>query len=247
MVEQDRQRYLAQFGVAQWYARSVIPGAASSPEFEFAELAAAPVKNSAQPQSRTDASHLPETTARRSPVSVGVPAKITQLKSPVAGSLADQVQAGEVGKNSTPEAFLDTSAENDSAVQTLAKVIAGKIILVADLSGDEAIRDQEISLLQNIAKAISAEGDLDEIEQFSWPPLPQANLPGHTRQMKEALLQRWMQSVSGTPLVFMGQNVPGFLSQTKILPLMSLASLLRRPVQKKEVWQRLSQFVQSAE
>ncbi len=242
VVEQDRQRYLAQLGVTQWYARQHLPGAGPSPKFEFAEIVT-PARSI--PSSQIRAPAQAEKSVPRRPVPVDVAAVASALKAPAqppSGKTEKETPAS-IGSNSKTS----TDTDFDISPLSLAKVTAGKVILIAELDTDERRREQELSLLLNIAKAVSGPEESGEIDQFSWPPLPQANLPGHTRQMKEALLQRWILAEAGMSRVYMGQETPALKVQNKSMQLTSLGSMLREPAQKKEVWRRLSQFVQSVE
>ncbi|OZG72023.1 hypothetical protein BTA51_18670 [Hahella sp. CCB-MM4] len=242
MVEQDRQRYLAQFGVVQWYARRELPGAATSPGFVFAEPeVAAPTRPSAlslvesKPSQPPAASHpkAPAASPQRPNIADIAPLPIDQVAKTLSSGDEDSEASGE----NVPHSKTD-----DKAVTYLG-CITRNISFVAELVGEILPESMppEVSLFRNIVSACAA-GDTTDMRMFQWPPLPHPGLPGHTAENKWLLVNRWVKGEtndSSMKVVFFG-TVPETMSQhAEWVVQPDLRQVLEQPLLKRGIWNTL--------
>ncbi len=243
VIEQDRQHYLAQFGVVQWYARAQLPGAAPSPGFVFAEVEETPqhrpsalslVENKSPQMSPTPQSERLKTSPQRPNIADIAPFPIEQADSATVPVSDDE------GRATGSEAFRSTP--DDKAVTYLG-CLTRNISFVAQFEGEilpESV-SSEMTLFRNIVAACDSTGTA-ETRTFQWPPLPHPGLPGHTAENKWLLLNRWVSGGKGDSsarIVFFGALPETLGQKSNWIVQPSLRQALEQPLLKREIWHSL--------
>ncbi|WP_157497013.1 hypothetical protein [Hahella ganghwensis] len=239
MLEQDRQRYLAQFGVTQWYARELMPGAACSPRFEFAEPEEVVSENlavsspsSASTGLKQQQKHKPSFesfSAQRPNIADIAPEPVEKTVEKTAPLSSEDVQA-------------DDSERDEKAVCYVGYMSSG-ISFVAEIDGPDLPEPvmPEVTLLKNIVTAC-VKGNPPNLQTFQWPPLPHPGLPGHTSENKSLALCRWLAAEnhnSNFPIVFFGQVPEKFRQQGNVVEQPGLRQVLDQPILKRDIWNSL--------
>ncbi|MDC0664103.1 hypothetical protein [Marinobacter sp. SS21] len=248
--EASRQFYLGQFGVRMWYARSPLPGAAPSPEFDFAERASASPAplNAVLPSPReTDrADRAGKLAALQGLMNGEAPAR-TEERAPVAS----------VEPSHSPAPSEAVAAEEKAAVAAPEPSIAVRanwgfwvgedVLLVSELSDDASFQLQA-ALAQNILKAI----DQSSSNSFrvQWPVFNNPLAPGGDRKTLISVVKGQLESHAGKHVILLGVLMPLAAEdrETMIQELWgrvvvdapgSLAALSTDPVAKRALWDML--------
>lgn len=267
-TEAERQFYLGVAGVRLWYARSPLPGAAPSPEFEFPEEAsAAPGDGYRVPQE--PAAEVTPVATRKPSEKGGKPSGAVNLQALMETSKPEASRKESPSPATGPEA--QPEAENgglpnearSAAVESEAALFRQKLnlrfwfgrrfVLVSDLSGEASLRLQE-TLATNILKSI---GDQDArvLGPVLWPVFNNPLLPGNRLPDLVDVLKGVLEPLDGQQVILLG--VPGSgdesagehwfaqaLGKEPVLVFShTLAELAGNPELKKQLWLRLKPFV----
>lgn len=255
LTESQRQFYLGAAGIRCWYARSPLPGAAASPEFEFDEPAAAalvPVDVQAAPlaDSASVAASRERLTrlqalmggagaSASAPEPVSVPQALPEPAEPVqAEAPADEVRA-------PAEAEM---RENGAADAEQPNVhwgiwVAPGVVILGTLSEGASLRLQD-TLAANILKALG--GEPVQRHEIRWPVFGNARIAGNDRAGLVALLTGLAKEFSGRRLVVLGIPQVGEDWMGDVLPdvvvnfPISLAAMSTDPTAKRDLWHQLS-------
>lgn len=220
-TETERQFYLGAAGIRLWYARSPLPGAAPSPEFEFppeqprAEQAApVPIPSPG----------VPTRTGRKSSSSQGRSkgngARIADLQALMGEQpVARKVPAPEPAATaSVPEAVAETEKEPETrpaepslpaAVETLDVRIwaGGRVALIVDLSADASLRLQE-ALAENILASLGERQPRD-LGRIGWPIFNNLRVPGSSAGHLVEVLRSVLAGLQEHDILVLGQASGG--------------------------------------
>ncbi len=243
-----RQQKLASMGVAQWYARVRLPGAAESVRFMVAQ--AAPVSAAAVPSSavglssESGASSVPSAdTARHLLQEVSEPVSESRGGVELLAGLSPAEGGGQVAAPS-----VEAGAVHQVALS--ASLYTCGAWLIASLEARGAWVPQEQALLTNILRACGAPYESLEFHgEFEWPVFSSPKLPSGQVTYLQACFKEWVSAVSkgepGRSLMFGSTDELDLLdnvvqgSDAAIRVDVSLASMLSMPVRKAQVWRAL--------
>ncbi len=266
-TEAERQFYLGVAGVRLWYARSPLPGAAPSPEFEFPEEVSAVSEEAPVAPERTP--DVSPGVGKKPSGNSGKPSRAVNLKSlmetssePPSGAAATPIPAKPVAE---PEQKADTAASDASPVVGEAEAapfrhklnlrlwVGRRFVLVSDLSGEASLRLQE-TLAGNILTSIGDQ-QARELGPVLWPVFNNPLLPGNRLPDLVNVLRGVLEGLDGQKVVLLG--VPGSAQEAAsghwfagalgrepelVFP-HTLAELAGNPELKKELWRLLKPFV----
>lgn len=265
-TEAERQFYLGVAGVRLWYARSPLPGAAPSPDFEF------PEEVSSSPE------ELPAATEPRAPVAPAVtrkpseksakPARAVNLQSLMEASAPESSGATATPPSAgpEPEAEQETGAaaneprrsvDESKAAPFRQKLnlrlwVGRRFVLVTDLSGEASLRLQE-TLAGNILKSV-ADQEARELGPVLWPVFNNPLIPGNRLADLIDVLKGVLEPVEAQQVILLGVldsgDQPGadhwFAQALGRKPELvfphTLAELAGNPELKRQLWQLLKPF-----
>ncbi|MDO6441273.1 2-isopropylmalate synthase [Marinobacter sp. 2_MG-2023] len=270
-TEAQRQFYLGVAGIRLWYAREPLPGAAPSPELEFADPG--------EPEQAPIPGH---TMAARKPGGPGTPnpapalsgsnqrggqriASLQALMEKSAGVSEKELPAAEVPVD---EALSSSDSHDSATSETRPKVPEDKTfklnlavfsgehhLLVAGISKEASLRLQEI-LAANILKSLGEEKSR-LVEWVQWPVFNNTLVAGGSTANLMAVLQHVFRDAGGKKVVVLGNidgadavqgGAGGWLSEAlercpDIECEYSLAELASNPGAKRSLWQQLRPLV----
>ncbi|MGF2736932.1 2-isopropylmalate synthase [Marinobacter sp. DUT-1] len=264
-TEAERQFYLGVAGVRLWYARSPLPGAAPSPEFEFPEEVSAATEELRA--AREPAAGVRSAVANKPAGKSEKPSRAVNLQSLMETSAPESSGTTAVSPSNGPEAKSEqeAGAANDSNQSTsefetapfrqrlnLRLWVGRRFVLVSDLSEEASLRLQE-TLAANILKSI---GDRDPqvLGPISWPVFNNPLLPGNQLPDLVDVLKGVLEALDGQRVILLG--VPGSGAEATgdhwfaralgrepelVFP-HTLAELAGNPELKKNLWQLLKPF-----
>ncbi|MFO7530284.1 MAG: 2-isopropylmalate synthase [Marinobacter sp.] len=265
-TEAERQFYLGVAGVRLWYARSALPGAAPSPEFEFPEeVSGAAEELGVAPGPTADVSPA---VASKPAGKSAKPSRVVNLQSLMETSAPESSGTTATSQRIGPEAESDQEAgtpANDSRQSTSESEVAlfrhklnlrfwvgRRFVLVSDLSGEASVRLQE-TLAANILKSI---GDRDPqvLGPILWPVFNNPLLPGNRLPDLVDVLKGVLEPLDSQRVILLG--VPGSGAEAAgghwfaralgrepelVFP-HTLAELAGKSGLKKNLWQLLKSF-----
>jgi len=236
--ERLRQHYLTQMGVAVWYSRCEMPGAAASPVFDFGdnavakESAPASIKSAADILSNLSAvssvtiapeSNAPEPKALTTPITPAtVPAEGMQhalgQEPGITLSTATQSAVVPVFDGPTSSVHVNEAKQENFDELALMLWVGERHWFLSDNDSEfpEVLKQQ---LLLNIASAIGEKVGGAEVINFNWPFFGNRRLPGNDRASMLSLLQEWVS------LKLVSDELTGFLMGERVAQI-----LLQKPL-----------------
>lgn len=246
--EAQRQFYLSVAGIRMWYARSALPGAAPSPDFDYSSQASEWV------------SPVPPATDKPEPDPGSAPGPSVEW-SGLKAMVADQ-KAGEVPGSETARAHLATGYRESSTGPAakspresvgptrqpleLGLWIGSRCALISDVSG-AASSALEANLAANILRAI---GDSLRLEnRFVWPVFRNPAVMNDPDVFEQSLLKLG-RSLENLTLVFLGfegqgamagvvERLAGAEGSGAVLFPEGLGQIATAPERKRALWERL--------
>lgn len=266
--EAERQFYLGVAGVRLWYARSSLPGAGPSPEFEFPEEATAEPEFSGVPTEPT--AEVISEVAKKPAGKTGKPSRAINLQSLMETSAPESPDATTTPSAPEPEAKSgqQPGTRESKVGQSSGKAVeapfgqklnlrlwAGRrFLLVSDLSEEASLRLQE-TLAANILKSI---GDQDArvLGPVLWPVFNNPLLPGNRLPDLVGVLKGIVEPLNIQQVILLGDSGSGepaagghWFAQVlgrepELVFPHTLAELAGNPELKKKLWQLLKPFAE---
>lgn len=247
LSEAARQFYLEQIGVRMWYARTPLPGAAPSPEFDFADpepVDSAPAVSAPPSPQETDR-------AERAGKLAALQGMMTGETKPRQGAETNATAAeaiAEPAPDETKEPIVETSAPSSQPVRLNWGFWVGQEALLVSELADDASFQLQSALAENILKAIgqSARSSF----RVRWPVFNNPLVPGSDRQTLSAIVRDQLKDHGKKRVILLGvlpretadareQLVNGIWEQVAIDLPNSLAALSTDPVGKRALWDAL--------
>ncbi len=243
MNEAQRQFALGVAGVRLWYARTLLPGAAPSPDLDFPEPppepTVAPTAAVTSPSgrgsgSRNGLAHLQELLAETqdeqtaSPVRVGSeppqPAVSRAIAEPESAPITSRTAEPEAGTPGLPGSDPAPVADGlkGQAVEFHWCFWVGKEWVLVSARSDAASRTLEDSLARNILKVLS--DTAEQFEEVHWPVFANPAVPGNDAASAADLLAEVAGSLGGRRRVCLGL-VPDEAREGELLFSALMASL----------------------
>ncbi|MDX1757893.1 MAG: hypothetical protein R3175_17705 [Marinobacter sp.] len=248
--EAARQFYLGQAGIHLWYARSPLPGAAPSPDFDFSEPAPEPVA----PVSTPIASPQENDRAERA-------GKLAALQGLMSGKAAPPEENNPPASPAEQAVGTETPATDRAGVIDPPTMDADPVIiqanwgfwcaedalLVSVLSEDASFQLQA-SLAQNILKAVGQSALRDF--RIQWPVFNNPLVPGSDRGALIRVVREQLANLGGRRVILLG-ILPGLpdadraaliaelWGQVAVDMPASLAALSTDPAGKRALWEAL--------
>ena len=258
MNERKRQAYLEAMGVQTYFPRQKLPGAKSSPDYDFPALSTVLPERNVPIQGKTEKSAK---TAREASGLVA----IEELRSrPPASRKATVTPIRQSSKGPSSENRSDTALDQESNLSfTLRYYRINERLAVLDevpTQGSAQLSEESITLMQAILKALGQDGFEPSLkaEEFSWPLLSGYSMKNSPRVEAAKVLSGFLQMRKETDgftnlLVFAGQvedillqfdgskRARDFQSSKGYFMTVthSLASMLAVSTLKRDVWQHL--------
>jgi len=263
-TEAERQFYLGVAGVRLWYARSPLPGAAPSPEFQFPEEVS--VSDEAPNQVPPEAGEKDRPAIARSPSGQGrAPSRAVNLQAlmdspaPESPSVVSTPPAVGAETESEPEsggsmgesrlASADPGAMPFQQKLNLRLWLGRRFVLVSDLSSEASLRLQE-TLATNILASIGDQGAAP-FGPVLWPVFNNPRLPGSRVSELIGVVRDVLGSLEEQQVILLGVPAHGpeatgehwFVRalgrQPEVIFPHTLAELAGDPELKKQLWQLL--------
>lgn len=267
-TEAERQFYLGVAGIRLWYARSPLPGAAPSPEFEFPGPSEdAPEEKeweSSKPVAEAGPAAAPAAGGNRVRPAGGVNLQSlmeTPAPEPASAETAPRPTKSESGpapENDTPPSASRRIPGESGAAPFRHKLnlrlwFGQRFLLVSDVSGEASLRLQE-TLAENILKSLGDPGPQTS-GPVLWPVFNNPLIPGNRLSDLIDVLKGVLSPLDGQRVVLLG--VPGSEEEAAgahwlvealgkkpdvIFP-HNLAELAGNPELKKNLWRQLKPLV----
>lgn len=245
--ETQRQFYLSVAGIRMWYARSALPGAAPSPDFDFSSQTSSWV--SRVPEATEMPPEGPDTATAR-------PVELSGLKAMVAdnrdeGAVAKPARAhlGSGAADLNTELPAEVPRESVGPARQPLELgiwIGSRCALISDVSGT-ASSALEASLAANILRAI---GDTSQVEtRFSWPVFRNPAVMNDPQVFDQCLLKLG-RSLENLTLIFLGleeqgamagiaERLPGAEGAGSVRFPEGLGQIATSPGRKRALWEQL--------
>lgn len=265
-TEAERQFYLGVAGVRLWYARSPLPGAAPSPDFEFPEevpsspeehpagteptaqvapsVTRQPSGKSAKPARSVNLQSLMETSAPESSGTTATPSS--------AGSEPEAEQVAGAAANEPRRSVDESKTAPFRQKLNLRLWVGRRFVLVSDLSGEASLRLQE-TLAGNILKSVGDQ-EARELGSVLWPVFNNPLIPGNRLADVIDVLRGVLEPVESQQVIVLGVPDSGDQSgpehwfsealgrKPELVFPHTLAELAGNPELKKKLWQLLKPF-----
>ncbi len=263
-AEQQRQRYLVTMGITPWLPVRALPGAASSPEWDWqrCDTDASPARPAAAAES-VQASAQPVASARAGSERAAPTAAIQQLLAAPASVAADARPEPAVvaEKQPSPSETQHTSAaEEPLPVPRFRLAFVGyrDCLVVTDLPMDviQGFTGSHQKLLDRILASVGLGEGEPRIKLFAWPVVSSAHVDQSAPVARAGVngIIRRLQNDNGLPVLLLGSQAaefvlqpgeperatsPAVLNDRPVLVSSSLNELMRVPGQKRELWLQL--------
>jgi len=250
--EAHRQFYLAAAGIRMWYAKRPLPGAAPSPEYQFADR---DLPEKAASHGEAEVALRPHVRAERSEDSAR--SRLLDLQSLMAQPLQAKPEPPVVP--TIPEGAHEpvfkaeaTSVELSGSHALIAAHLGiwstGKYLLISQWS-DEASERLQDSLAANLLRALHQK-EVGKRQMLHWPVFRNPRIPGNSANDFREVLSRMVSPHETCSIILLGvlgseQNeqrqhcLKPFLSQIGVDFPHSLAELSVSPGQKRDLWNTL--------
>lgn len=245
-TEAERQFYLGMSGIRMWYARDPLPGAASSPDYDFGvqepeavAVPEVPVMPAAPSARRAD----PEQASRnRDKI-----ARLQSLMEPSAKALASVDAESPVSPAEAPapgvEAIEPVPAEPVTVAEDVPRLnlkawTGRRVTLIAELSEDSSLALQE-TLARNILRSLG-EDACKASDSLHWPLFNNLKVSLNGAEHLAVALGALFGGLSGQKVVVLGK-VGDWYSQAlgrepEVVFETSLATLATDPERKRQLW-----------
>jgi len=251
-LEAHRQFYLAAAGIRMWYAKRPLPGAAPSPEYQFADR---DLPEEAASHGEAEVALRPHVKAERS----ADPARsrsldLQSLMAPPSQAKPERPVVPAIPE-SAPEpvpAAEATSVELSGSHALIAAHLGiwstGKYLLISQWS-DEASERLQDSLAANLLRVLH-QREVGERQMLHWPVFRNPHIPGNSANDFREVLSRMVSPHETCSIILLGvlgseqdeqrqHCLKPFLPQVGVDFPHSLAELSASPGQKRDLWNAL--------